>query len=112
MKPFDLTRRKFFRAGALGAAALWATTKAVPKAQACMDCLVDKLKGKYPIGETKLVGNQVIPASAPLASAPAYGGTFLAGVMDPMKYLTAFDYGKVTQLPDGRTQREYHVVAE
>jgi manganese oxidase len=113
MKKIDLTRRKFFRAGALGAAAWWALGKAAPKAQACMDCLVDKLRGKYPIGATKLMGDQVVPASAPAVSAPAYAGQVLATApMDPMKYLTAFDYGKVTRLPDGRTQREYHVWAE
>ncbi len=31
--------------------------------------------------------------------------------MDPMKFLTAFDYGKVTKLPNGRTQREYFIWA-
>jgi FtsP/CotA-like multicopper oxidase with cupredoxin domain len=31
--------------------------------------------------------------------------------LDPMKYLTAFDYGQVSQLPDGRTLREYRVTA-
>ena len=32
--------------------------------------------------------------------------------MDPMKYLTAFDYGQVTQLANATSQREYVVVAE
>ena len=114
MKTFDFTRRKFFRAGALGAAAWWAGAKAVPQAQACMDCLVDKLKGKYPIGETRLVGTQVVPAaSAPgLPAVNGYRQLPPDAPIDPMSYLTAFDYGQVTQLPDGRTQREYHVWAE
>ncbi|MDQ7842548.1 MAG: multicopper oxidase domain-containing protein [Armatimonadota bacterium] len=30
---------------------------------------------------------------------------------DPMQYLTRFDWGKVTTLPDGRTLREYTIVA-
>lgn len=30
---------------------------------------------------------------------------------DPMAFLTAFDYGKVSRLPDGRTLREYEVVS-
>jgi len=31
---------------------------------------------------------------------------------DPMEYLREFDYGEVSRLPDGRTLREYHIVAE
>jgi len=34
-----------------------------------------------------------------------------AGVPDPMQILSAFDYGKVTQLPGGQTQREYTLTA-
>ncbi len=32
-------------------------------------------------------------------------------VSDPMTFLTAFDYGRVSQLPDGRVRREYTVIA-
>ena len=32
--------------------------------------------------------------------------------MDPMRYLTTFDYGKVTPQPDGTSQREYFVIAQ
>ncbi len=31
---------------------------------------------------------------------------------DPMEYLREFDYGEVSQLPDGRTLREYRITAE
>lgn len=31
---------------------------------------------------------------------------------DPMKFLTHFDYGKVSKLPNGQTLREYKLVAE
>lgn len=31
--------------------------------------------------------------------------------LDPMQILTAFDYGKVTRLPDGQVQREYTLTA-
>ena len=32
-------------------------------------------------------------------------------VSDPMTFLTAFDYGRVSHLPDGRVRREYTVIA-
>jgi len=112
MNLLHFNRRNFFKAGVLGASAAWVATRAVPKAQACMDCLVEKLKGRYPIGQTRIVGDTVVPeGAAGASSAGGYNGAG-AGEMNPMKYLTAFDSGKVSRLPDGRTQREYHVVAE
>ena len=36
---------------------------------------------------------------------------FKDGEMNPMKFLTTFDYGKVTLLPGGEVQREYNIVA-
>ncbi len=77
-----------------------------------MECLTDKLDGKFPIGKTNIVGSQVIPVAyttTPGGSSPAPQAPV---EMDPMKFLTAFDYGNVTTLPDGRTQREYHIWAE
>ena len=32
-------------------------------------------------------------------------------VSDPMTFLTTFDYGRVSQLPDGRVRRDYTVIA-
>src|SRR5688572_32879332 len=45
-----------------------------------------------------------------------HGGNLVVGdvdlsVFDPTAYLTNFDYGKVSTLPDGRTLREYKLVA-
>ena len=34
------------------------------------------------------------------------------GEMNPMKYLTTFDYGKVRRLPNGGIQREYTIIAQ
>jgi FtsP/CotA-like multicopper oxidase with cupredoxin domain len=105
-----LTRRNFFKAGVLGAAGAVGLAKALPRAEACMECLADKLEGKYPVGKTALAGNHVIPI--------AYQGAASAGQelprreMDPMKFLTAFEYGRQTKLAEGRTQREYFVWAE
>jgi FtsP/CotA-like multicopper oxidase with cupredoxin domain len=105
-----LTRRNFFKAGVLGAAGAIGLGKVLPQAKACMECLVDKLEGKFPIGKTALAGNQVIPI--------AYQGAASARQelppreMDPMKFLTAFEHGRQTKLAEGRTQREYFVSAE
>jgi len=59
--------------------------------------------------------------TVPLAGSHADHATFLPeGIVaklgalegfDPMAFLTAFDYGKVTRLPDGRTLREYQIVS-
>ena len=60
-----ISRRRFLRRGAItvaGAAAL--TTVPSRKVHACMECVTEKLNGRYPIGKTALVGDQVIPISA------------------------------------------------
>ena len=33
-------------------------------------------------------------------------------VLDPMQFLTRFDYGSVSQLPSGQTLREYTLIAQ
>ncbi len=35
-----------------------------------------------------------------------------ASEMNPTKFLTAFEYGRVSQLPDGRTLREFEIVGQ
>ena len=39
------------------------------------------------------------------------GQDYSPSEMDPMKFLTTFDYGKVSTLPDGTTLREYDLTA-
>lgn len=107
-----VTRRKFFTAGSLGAVSVLAATKLAPNAEACMECLVEKLDGKFPVGKTRFVGNQVIPVAASgVLPANAYVARESAP-MDPTKYLTTFDYGTVSRLASGQVQREYFVRAE
>ena len=109
-----VSRRRFLKRGALtvaGAAGLAAFQ--AQEARACMECLSEKLSDRYPIGKTAVVGNEVIPvgSTGKAASSPS-GGSAPDELMDPRKYLTAFDYGEVTQLADATSQREYRVVAE
>jgi manganese oxidase len=77
-----------------------------------MECLSEKLGDRYPIGKTAVVGSQVIPVGSTGKAAAPSGNSPPDELMDPMKYLTAFDYGQVTQLADATSQREYRVVAE
>jgi FtsP/CotA-like multicopper oxidase with cupredoxin domain len=103
-----LTRRNFFRAGVLGAVG----AVGLSKAKACMECLTEKLDGKFPIGKTSIVGSQVIPVAYATSAAAAPAAPEQAVKMDPMKFLSTFDNGNVTRLPGDRTQREYHLWAE
>ena len=73
-----------------------------------MECLTEKLEGKYPIGKTTLVGDEVVPLGS--TSASLSPGTVQAtrdAEMDPMKFLTTFDYGNATARADGTSEREY-----
>ena len=57
------SRRRFLQGGALTVAgATGLASFSVGEARACMECLTEKLEGKYPIGKTTLVGNEVVPA--------------------------------------------------
>ena len=98
------SRRGFLRSGALTVAgATGLTSLSVGEAQACMECLTEKLDGKYPIGKTVVVGNQVVPVGS-TGRCGIRPGSFQSGEhveMDPAKFLTTFDYGKATQQADG-----------
>jgi FtsP/CotA-like multicopper oxidase with cupredoxin domain len=111
-KGADYSRRRFLKQGILGAAGVVGLAKMLPQAQGCMECLTEKLDGKFPIGKTRTVGNTVIPASLETIPQRQPYHPPKEGRMDPMKYLTTFDSGKVTRLADGRMQREYYVWAE
>jgi FtsP/CotA-like multicopper oxidase with cupredoxin domain len=112
-----ISRRRFLGRAAItaaGAAAL--TSIPAQKARACMECLTEKLDGRYPIGKTTVVGDEVIPVSSTgEAAGVALRGTSQlgqAGAMNPQIYLTTFDYGRVTESASGPRRREYFVVAE
>ena len=112
-KPTDFSRRKFLQGGALTVAGATGLSISAGRARACMECLTEKLEGRYPIGQTTVVGNEVIPigSTGPSLSPGTVSAT--GGVeMDPTKFLTTFDYGKATRRADGTLEREYVVVAE
>jgi len=57
----------------------------------------------YPITTTS--GNILDPLQTAVDGNPANA------VVDPMKYLREFNYGKVSKLPDGKTLREFTLIA-
>jgi len=97
----SLSRRGFLRLAAAGATGLTA--------------------GMLGRRETPLIAAPTHPGpSAPVVAPPMSHGSGLGAVgevkltrpgIDPMKYLTHFDWGKVSRLPGGRTLREYELVS-
>ena len=112
MNASSATRRKFLKRFAVGAGGAAVLAKGVPDALACMECLTEKLDGKYPIGKTMTLGNQVVPVSLEGAVQTRPYVPQQSGKMDPMKFLRTFDYGQVSTSADGRTTREFYIWAE
>jgi FtsP/CotA-like multicopper oxidase with cupredoxin domain len=107
-----LSRRRLFRGG-LGAAATSAATLLAGCAGLQLPAR-PRMSG-VPLGHVHHTGD-VPPIDAHgMHSTPLSGDvtSMLArpGGFDPMKFLTAFDYGKQTSLPNGRTLREYEIIS-
>lgn len=108
-----VTRRGIVRTGVAGLAT---AASAVLSA-----CVGPGLGPTRPTMSGLPLGHQHHIADVPLAGQHGMHGTPLEADMveklaslegfDPMAFLTAFDYGKVSKLPDGRTLREYDVVS-
>jgi FtsP/CotA-like multicopper oxidase with cupredoxin domain len=99
-----VSRRELFRTAAVGVAAT---------AAAAVGARISPAGGaRLPVA----LGAPAAPAPAP----PHGAHTGLGAVgevdpkrapIDPVRYLTHFDWGKTSRLPDGRTLREYQLVA-
>lgn len=100
MKPspldFPLTRRRFL-GGTLGLGLLTTATAALTEA------------GQRPSGPHGAAPYPTDPVKAPQGWPTDLPPPLK--VSDPMAFLTAFDYGRVTRLPNGRVQREYTLIA-
>ncbi|HXV91020.1 MAG TPA: multicopper oxidase domain-containing protein [Gemmatimonadales bacterium] len=66
-----------------------------------------------PLGRVAAAGEAAPPAMAHATDPHAVmtGGVPAGAGLDPLAFLTDFDYGTVTRRADGRTVREFHVVA-
>jgi len=101
----NLSRRGFLKAGTLGALGLAGVAALQQQARALA-------QGATPTPDPYETGHAGLDHSA-------HGGnmttgdvdTTSPGAFDPMKYLTEFDYGKVSTLPNGQTLREWDVFA-
>jgi FtsP/CotA-like multicopper oxidase with cupredoxin domain len=112
MSAFSVSRRKIVQGGLAAAATA---------AGALLSACVGPSLGPAPAAMSGVpLGHQHHTGDVPLAGAHGMHQTPVDGVaerlaklegFDPMTFLTAFDYGKVSKLPDGRTLREYEVVA-
>jgi manganese oxidase len=92
-----MTRRDVLRAGVLGATGIAAASGVVA------------LKPKQ--GYTQRDGGPSAGLGHELHGANGAVGELRPGGFDPMAFLTAFDYGKVSTLPTGQTLREYELIA-
>ncbi|MDQ6422945.1 multicopper oxidase domain-containing protein [Paenibacillus sp. LHD-117] len=98
----NLSRRAFLKVGSLGAIGF-----------ALANLLPGSLQSK--------VNAEEVQGSKTSSSGHGHGGhmmstkknpTVMKHGHDPMKFLTHFDYGKESKLPNGQTLREYTIVAE
>lgn len=89
-----ISRRDLLKAGALGAAGLAAATGAVV------------IRPESGVAQPKADSHAHMDAH----SLEVVGDIDPRG-FNPTKFLTEFDYGKVSTLPDGRTLREYYIAA-
>ncbi|TAK24218.1 MAG: copper oxidase [Chloroflexota bacterium] len=109
-----VSRRKIVQGGIVAAASAAGALLAACASPAVAPVQSTLMKG-VPLAQQHHTGD------VPLAGMPSTHQMPLPGVVaeklqklegfDPMAFLTAFDYGKVSRLPDGRTLREYEVVS-
>jgi FtsP/CotA-like multicopper oxidase with cupredoxin domain len=106
------SRRNFFRAAALGAAGL-VTGKLAQESRAVADAA-------HGAAHSVLAAGPAQPAVVPPLHSPLHA-TDLGAVgevdparagVDPVRYLTHFDWGKTTPLGGGRMLREYRLISQ
>ena len=61
MNASRFSRRSFLSSGLLSLAGVAGLARI---ANGCMECLTEKLDGKFPIGKTRVAGDAIIPVSA------------------------------------------------
>ncbi len=101
-----LSRRDLLKLGAVGTLGAVAANYALPKVNSTAPAK-EILRAKAMEHAGHAMSNHP-DCSCAMSSA----GMLASSDMNPTKFLTTFDYGQVSRLPDGRTLREYEIVAE
>ncbi len=104
----QLSRRAFVQRGMFAAAAL--TGGALVTRRAAGLAEAETVRGEHAGAEHAGTGHGIAHDDHMIQSTVGAVGPDAIGV-DPMAFLTAFDYGKVSRLPDGRTLREWDILA-
>ncbi len=99
-----LTRRDLLKLGAVGTLGALGTNLLLPKSSAIAQSQ-NELRAQT-IAHAQHAAHGAAPCDCELSTA----NLLATEEMNPTKFLTAFDYGKVSKLPDGRTLREYEIV--
>lgn len=111
IKRDPLTRREVLRRGAVLTAGSIATALVVAEqAEACSTCQPALVNSPPPSPYVE-VGKKLHPETVVNLDSSKAPAAVFPEPLDPMKFLTHFDYGKVTKLPNGVTQRDYVMVA-
>src|SRR5687768_9085321 len=121
MSEDSLSRRRFLKVGAMGLTSLATIpvlNRLAPghgKAQGRAQAQVSNLEGAPAPG---LAAPPIMPNHVGKVQQAAHTnhnqstvGDVNTDLFDPMRFLTDFDYGTVSQLPNGQTLREWSVVA-
>lgn len=107
----QLSRRRFLAAGTAGAAGAVASAVAAKSARAHGSAEQRKLQAAFAQGHEMHTGQ-----AGSVHDGSGHFGNMAVGEVDtsrfdPATYLTEFDWGTESKLPDGRTLREYQITA-
>lgn len=102
----ELTRRSLLK----GAGLVGATLVGSKVAEACSTCK-PSIAADPPPSPNVVVGARLHPEKVVVSDLAGALPPVVPEPLDPTSFLTAFDYGKASTLPDGRTLREYVLVA-
>ncbi len=97
-------------AGVLAAGAVVTALAVAPGAEACSKCKSGLAKNEPP-KDSVLIGSQLHDETPVSHDRTGVSAPAMPEPLDPIEFLTHFDYGKVSRLPNGKTLREYSLTA-
>lgn len=100
----NISRRDLLKWGVVGTVGAVAANYILPKSDSTAQAK-DILRAQV----TEHAGH-TMSGNSPCNCEMSTSSLLVSSEMNPTKFLTTFDYGKVSKLPDGRTLREYEIV--